>query len=117
MRKIIAVLALALAACAGTPESPSQAVYAAHGAYATTLTAALAYKRLPPCQRAKPPCSDPAVVAQLQKADDVAFEALSAAQRAVRTPGFGEDRIQTAIAVANQAIGAFTAITTRTRTP
>lgn len=121
MRKLLIGLALGigLTACAGIqpPQSPAQAVYAAHGAYATALTAALAYKQLPSCKAAKPPCSDPGLVVQIQAADDLAYEALSGAQRAVRTPGFGADRMQTAIAVANQAIATFSAIAAKTRSP
>lgn len=108
-----AILAVAmLAGCATTPQNPQQAVYAAHGTYTVALTAAVKYKQLPACTAPTAPalCSKPAVVAQLQKADDVAFTALSAAQRVVRSSSEGAGTIQTAIFNANQAVGAFAAI-------
>lgn len=123
MKRLLVIAALcamaSITACATAPPStPAQAVYATTGAYTAALTAAVAYKRLPPCSQAQPrevACSSDRVVAELQKADDVAFEALSAAQRAVRTPGFAEDRMRTAVAVAGQAVQAFYSIATRVR--
>jgi len=111
MKRLFIVALLALSACATAPQSPAQAVYAAHGNYAAALTVAVAYRRLPPCAPSGPPlCSDKRIVADLQKADNVAFDALSAAQRVARAPGAGAN-VQTAINAANQAIGAFSSIT------
>ena len=111
---------LAISACAGGldgpttgPKTPAQAVFIAKTGYSSALTAALAYKRLPVCATpARQPCSDPVVVSQLQKADDVAAGALDAAEVAVRTPGFGGDIVASAIAAANAALAALVSITT-----
>jgi hypothetical protein len=120
MKKLLTttILAMALAigafaaGCATTPQNAAQAVYAAHGTYATALTVAINYKRLPPCNKPPAPalCSKPEVVKQLQQADDVAFTALSTAQRIVRAPDSSATTVQTAIFNANQAISAFAAI-------
>lgn len=110
---LMATLAAAmLTGCATTPQNPQQAVYAAHGTYTVALTAAVKYKQLPPCDKpaAPPVCSKPEVVAQLQKADDVAYSALSAAQKIVRNTTESAGSVQTAIFNANQAVGAFAAI-------
>lgn len=104
------LIVLLLAGCA-TPESPQQSVFQAKSAYAVALTAAVAYKRLPDCARAAQPCSDKAVVAQLQKADTVASTALDSAEHAVRTPGFGQNVVSSAVAAAQAALQAFTSIT------
>lgn len=105
------VLAVLLAACASTPQTPAQSVYAVQGAYATALSAAVSYKQLPACAPTSPGlCSNPDVVLKLQKADDVAYAALTAAQNIVRTPGAGANAT-TAIAAANQAVQALVAIT------
>ena len=83
-----------------------RAVFAAKSSYATALTAAVAYRRLPACtstQRA--PCSDAGVVAQLQRADTVAAMAMDAAEAAVRTPTVGAGPRDSAIQAANGEIG------------
>lgn len=108
--KLILVLVLVMAGCAA-PQSPQQSVFQAKSGYAVALTAAVTYKRLPDCTKAPQPCSDKAVVAQLQKADNVAATALDSAESAVRTPGFGKDVVNSAIAAANAALAAFTSIT------
>lgn len=113
MRRFIAVVMLVLlAACASTPQTPAQSVYAVQGAYASALSAAVSYKQLPSCAQPAAPvlCSNAAMVAKLQQADDVAYAALTAAQNIVRTPGAGANA-QTAIAAANQAVQALVAIT------
>lgn len=115
MKHLITTLALCLglAACgSSTPTSPQQAVFAAKSNYAAALTVAVAYKRLPACSPTiKPPCSDPHVVTQLQKADNVASASLDAAESAVRTPGFGGNAASSAITAANAAVQALAAIT------
>lgn len=120
MKKILIAIALTgvLAACAGAPgdspgiSSPEQVVYKLHGDYAAALRVAVAYKNLPPCVTATTPiCSEPAIVMQVQRADDLAFEALSTAQRMVRAPPSGG--VQRAVNLAIDAIGAFVAITSK----
>lgn len=120
MKKLLTstILAIAMAigafaaGCATAPQNPAQAVYAAHGTYTVALTAAVKYKQLPPCGAPTSPalCSKREVVAQLQKADDVAFTALQAAQRIIRSADSGPGTIQTAIFNANQAVQAFASI-------
>lgn len=100
------LLSLALAGCASGPKSPSQAVFQAHLIYDAALTGAVFYKELPKCP-AKPLCSDPATVATIQKADNVAFEALSSAQKVVRTPTATQTALQTAATWASEAVNAF----------
>lgn len=116
-RSLIAALALAgaLAGCAssgGTGSiTPAQTVFATKSAYATVLTAAVAYESLPRCAAAVPqPCSSPDVVAQLRKADTVASASLDAAETAVRTPAIGADATSKAIQTASTALAALQAI-------
>jgi hypothetical protein len=110
MRKLLAVALLALtAACAVTPQSPQQAVFAAKQDYAVALTVAVAYRRLPACGPAAPPvCSDKAVVTRLQKADDAAAALLDGAEATVRAGG---GNVQMAITAAQQAVAALTSVT------
>jgi len=112
MRKLFlaAALILTLAACATQPESPAQTVYATQTAYAAALSLAVQYKSLPVCgATGVVVCSNPEVVKQILQADDTAYVALQAAQVAVRNPATGTTA-EKAIAYANQAVGAFTAI-------
>jgi hypothetical protein len=114
MKKLATVfLFTLLAACAtGIGETPAQKVFAATQVYDAALTAAVAYKKLPPCNAAPRPvlCSDAAVVATLQKADTVAYEALKSAQTVVRTPTATQSALQTAIAWATEAASAFSRV-------
>ena len=104
-------LALVLAGCGTAPISPQEIVFQARSAQNVALRGAVEYRRLAPCAvPAKQPCSDKAVVAQLQKADTVADQALQAAESAVRTPGFGTDVINSAVTSAKAALGAFQSI-------
>jgi hypothetical protein len=109
-----ALMALALLGCAsgGAPQDPQQSIYALQSGYRTALTVAVAYKQLPPCGMATSPllCSSPKVVAQVQQADDVAYQAIKAAETTVRTPGAGANA-QTALVAAQQALAALTSIT------
>jgi hypothetical protein len=115
MRKFLlaAFLAASLVGCAGvSPETPQQAVFSVKSGYATALTAAVAYKRLPACAEPKRlPCADGKVLEQIRKADNVAAGALDAAETAVRTPGFGKDAVSSALAAARAALGALVSIT------
>lgn len=114
-------LAVALAGCGTMPTdggaaNAQQAVFTAKSAYATTLTVAVAYKNLRPCGASVPqPCSDPAIVAQLQKADIVANTALDAAEAAVRTPQVGTTARDRAVATANSALAALSALLSNVR--
>lgn len=111
---LVAVTMLALSACAtlGTNATPAQKVFAATGVYETALTVAVAYKRLPPCTATPKPilCSDVGVVATLQKADNVAFEALKSAQTVVRSTSSTQSALSTAVAWATEAANAFSRI-------
>lgn len=109
---LAACLTFLLAACAVSPQTPAQSVFLIKNDYQAALTVAVAYKNLPPCGQPASPviCSDAKVVAQLQKADDVAYPALQAAETTARTPGAGANAA-TAIVAAQQAVAALTAIT------
>ena len=113
MKRLFSILLFAaLTACATAPQSPAQTVYAIQGAYAGALTAAVAYKALPACSATVPlPCSEKAVVARLQAADDKAYSALSTAQSLVRN-GLNASN---AIEAAELAVKAMTAITSTIR--
>lgn len=115
----LATLALAvsiggLAGCAAArPGSltPESTVYATKSGYAVALQVAVAYKGLPACKTPPVlPCSDPALVARLQKADTAAFATLEAAELAVRSGGNTNARDR-AIAAAEAAVAAFTSLT------
>jgi len=113
MKRILAILSFTLlAGCAGgTLQRPDQVVFAARGAQNVALRAAVGYKELKPCAAVPvQPCSDKAVVAQLQLADRVADQALGAAESAVRSKGFGADIVNSAVTAATAALSAFQAI-------
>ena len=96
----------------GGSTTPAQAVYAAEGAYAAALTVAVAYGKLPRCGAASPTlCSQQKVVDQIKLADAVAHTAIFSAQSIVRTQGFGQDAIQSAVATATEAARALSLIT------
>lgn len=116
MRYFIALAALVLlpgCATLGLEATPAQKVFAATQTYSAALSIAVAYKRLPACTAPTKPvlCSDASVVATIQKADNVAFEALSTAQKVVRAPGQSASGLQTAARWASEAVGAFSRIT------
>lgn len=114
MRRFLLIALLALAACNSSggigSQSPQSIVYAARGSYdATVLAPAANYAKLPRCAAGSPatlaaPCSDTAVVAQLQKADAAAKIALDAAESQVRN--FPTIDATSAIAAAQNAIAA-----------
>jgi hypothetical protein len=118
-----ALLLVSLSACGGngggifgTKQTPQSVVYAARGSYdATVLAPAAHYASLPRCApnasaTLSAPCSDAAVVAQLQKADHAAEIALDAAESQVRN--FPTIDATAAIAAAQNAITAATQILT-----
>lgn len=122
---ILTVVALAGCGAVGGGTSPpggtvagvsaERAVFATKTAYEAALTAAVAYKNLPVCATpAKPPCSNPAIVTQLRKADNVAAGALDAAEAAVRTPSIGTTARDQAVNAANAALAALQAVLTTT---
>jgi acetoin utilization deacetylase AcuC-like enzyme len=112
---LIIGLMILVSACA-VPQSPAETVFQAKTAHAVALRSAVAYRELPRCDSGQRPCHDPAVVEQLQKADRTADAALDAAEAAVRTPGFGESVIASAVASAKAALTAFVSITDTLRT-
>ena len=105
-----ALFAIALSACATTPQNPQQAVFIAKQDYTVALTIAVAYKRLPPCTPTLTLCADPVIVRKLQVADDSAIVMLDGAELAVRSGGTGAD---VAIAVAEQAVKVLTILTAK----
>jgi hypothetical protein len=110
MKTLAALLLSAiLAACAVTPQSPAQTIYQLTSNYNAAATVIIAYKNLPPCPAATALCSDPAIVAKLKQADQIAYSALVAAENTVRTPGAGANAATAAVA-AQQAIAALAAI-------
>jgi hypothetical protein len=73
---------------------------------------------MPRCAPAVPkPCSDPELVAQIRKADNVAAAALDAAEAAVRTPAVGTTARDRAIQAAQAALAAFSALVTSLGAP
>ena len=93
--------------------SAQRTVFTAKSAYAGLLQVAVTYKELKPCGPGiSQPCSDPAIVAQIQRADNVAAVALDAAEAAVRTPQVGATAQDRAIATANAALAALSALLT-----
>ena len=97
MSKLFLALALVFAVT-GCGTTPAQRVYNAHLAYDAALSAAVAYKEAPG--------ADKTVVATLQRADNVAFEALKSAQTIVRQPK-QESAWATAAMWAQEAVAAF----------
>lgn len=106
----LAVAAL-LAACT-LPGSPQEAVLASTATYNGAGKVALVYLGLPHCAGGGPKvCSDPGVVEAIKSADNAAYATLVSAEKVVRTPGFGDSAIQSAIAAARGAVDAFVAVT------
>lgn len=123
IRKLFLIIlsSIFFAGCATTAnvtQSPQKIVFSAKEGYAIALVGAVEYKKLPTCT--VPPttviCHDPAILAQLQKADDVTAVALDSAESAVRTPGIGDSAINFAVVAGKAALDAFTSITSRLRT-
>lgn len=111
MKRILAsAFLIVLMGCAGVTATldPQQAVFAAKQSYAIALTAAVAYRRLPPCPNVSPLCRDAKVLAQLQKIDDASAALLDGAEATVRSGG---GNVAMAITAAQQAVAAFTSIT------
>jgi hypothetical protein len=115
---LLLVFAAAIAGCASTPGGASppgvsaqQVVFDAKLAYGVALKVAETYESMPRCSvTVKQPCSDPAIVDQIRKAQPVARGALDAAESAARS-NLGGDVTSKAITAANTALAAFQAIT------
>ncbi len=114
MKRFILFMPIILIACT-TPETPAQAVYVIESDYAIALKAENAYSSLPRCYEANSPkiCSEISVIKNLQKSDDLAWIAIKNAQVAVRTNGFGDSKIATAVASAKALTSAFVEITSQ----
>lgn len=123
---LAAVAVFTLGGCASTTPNPGQTPQQQQAsaladaqntvanltrAYTGVVSLMVVYKRMPVCGSAGATqlCSKPDVVAQLQQADTVAYNALVAAQNVVRVPGAGAN-VNTAMAAAQQAISALSAI-------
>ena len=110
-----AILAVALLAgfpaCSTTPSqtalTPQQAVFAAKASYEVALVAAVAYKNLPTCSKSAPPCSTPAVVAQIQLAQPAVRASLDAAESAVISGSLSPAAINSAVAAGAATLKAF----------
>lgn len=93
-----------------------RAMVAARSGYNTAIAAAIVYGKLPACSATqKAPCHDPALLAQMQKADRTAFDALDAADAILKVPGLGSGAMNTAVAAAQAALAAFTSLTGATK--
>lgn len=118
LKTIVLAVAFALASCSTAPPgttgttTPAQSVFAVKSAYAGALSVAVAYKRLPACAPSAPLlCSSPAIVSQLQKADNTAAAAIDAAEAAARTPIVGTTAAGKALSAAQAALAALVALT------
>lgn len=89
-------------------KTPAQRVFAVQADYNAALNLALAYESLPRCSAAiTSGCSQPAVVTELRRADNVAYSAIKAAQDTVRTPGASNSTIELVMTGAANAVGVF----------
>lgn len=111
MRKLSLLLCLTLGACATfpIPQTPAQTVFEAEGVYHAALALEVKYDKLPRCLPATPPliCSDLAVVKKIKQIDVVTWANILVAQKTVRTPGFGDNVLQSAAIAARNAAQAF----------
>lgn len=107
------VLVMGMTVACTTPQTPAQSVYLVQSQYAAALRIELAYSNLPRCGKPTSPklCSDVDTIRKVQKADDIAWTAIGEAQKAVRTRGFGESKITTAVASARALTQSFVSIT------
>lgn len=113
MRKILVLSSLLFLVACATPETLAQSVFLAESDYVAALKVELAYSNLPRCGKPDSPviCSDVDIMKKMQKMDNVAWEAIQQAQKAVRTPGFGDSKITTLVASAKALVGSFVNIT------
>jgi starvation-inducible outer membrane lipoprotein len=119
-KKLALTLALifGLTACGGMPQNQQQTVFEIKSSYGVALNVAANYAELPACTASRgQPCSDPQAVAQLKKAEPAARATLDAAENAVRTPGFGNNVVNSSITAAREALKAFSVIVTQYAKP
>jgi len=110
----LTLLALIVVACAGTPQTPQQAVFLVKTDYQAALVVAVAYKHLPLCETGAPAiCSQPKVVRQLQAASAAAGAILDGAETAARD---GEPTATALLTAAQQAVAALSTLTQTLRT-
>lgn len=109
---LVPVIVFALTSCSTLTtifETPQQTVFAAEASYEAALKVAVAYESLPRCTT--PPvmalCSRADIVDVLRDADDSVAAAIDAAEKTVRTPGFGDDVYNSAAISAKNAAEAF----------
>lgn len=108
---VVAALAYLCAACT-LPQTPAQSVLAATATYNGAGKVALIYMALPRCTDGGPKvCSSQAVVDAIKTADNAAYATLASAEKVVRTPGFGDEAIASAVTAARGAVDAFVAVT------
>lgn len=114
---LAAVIGLAIvAACSqfGSPQTAQQKVFAAGTVYETVTKAALVYVSLPRCAAPKvQPCSEPGVVDEIKKADNVAYAALTQAQAIVVDPAKTGSVANAAAASVESALVVFRAVLTQ----
>lgn len=109
----IPLAALLLSACnqLGSPQTAQQKVFAAGTVYETAVKAALVYVNLPRCITPKvQPCSEPGVVDEIKKADNVAFAALTQAKAVVTDPTKTASVANAAAASVESALIVFNAV-------
>lgn len=120
MRKIMITVALLLvAACAqnnqGSLPSPANTVYALKNTLASAEIVAVQYNSLARCGRPTSPplCSDAGVISIVRQSNDDARIALDAAEKTVRDPNVSKSAADAAVVSAQNAVGAFQAITSK----
>ncbi len=104
MRKIFfSALAALLTACSAlpVPQDQAQTVYALEGAYQAAATVETKY--------IQSPSADAGAVSAIKKADQTAYDALTAAQTAVQS-GAGSAAVAAAVATAQDALAALTSL-------
>ena len=112
---VASMLCAIVAACSTMGTTPQQSIYQLTANYNAGASIVLAYKGLPACAPGQPGqlpvrrCSNTEVMGKLRHADEVAYQALVAAEKTVRTPGAGANA-DTALIAAQNAIQALNAI-------
>jgi len=109
MKKSLLICALALSACATTPQARQRGVYAIESDYRAALAAAVAYRRLPPCGGVVRICASGNILAQFRDANHKALAALKAAESAVRAAP-DQPSTQQLIVQASQLVAQFAAL-------
>lgn len=112
MKKLILLLPILLMACA-KPDTPAQDIYLVESDYAVALRLEVAYDGLPRCGLKTSPklCSSLPVMQKVRQIDNVAWDAIRNAETAVRTKGFSDSNVATAVASAKALVKTYTDIT------